>query len=640
MIKRPLHLSPSAPGGKLLATGMLALGAWCFTSAAALAQTPLFEDRFNDLSQWSGPTNNPPEGDSSPRIIEVTDLDAGSFFGEAANSYLRLYKAHPEKASNAITANNAFTEPSNVVTISFDLWDNSSVTPGAATLMVSSEKGVSGTDFFHQVRLEKGVLNGVTGAYRPDQHNRIQVIMNNSTDAVSYLGGEYTVASDSLDVWVNGVRVLESNTYGRSSYEGLPVGTPLASMRLAVFTTSQAEVLMDNFVVQKGAVIDEVAPPPAYPEPLVEFTFEDNSLTNTGLLAGEGAFDATERAPVFGPGVAGGTAMDSRAASAMGNLAYKDGQDPAMKYQPGAGLNNLQSITMTGWFRTEENFNNLAFLFAKPNSIQIYGRNDTLEFNILTNIDGTRTSRIIKSASPWHLETGRWVFFAVTADVTQEAADTTNAHMYYGYEDSQDVVLDASASLIPGIIRSVSNAAAVGNYINDHPFKGLIDNLRIWGSTEDGSAALSQEQVRAIWAADLGKSEPAPFRQWASLYFSEAEMADESISGPHATPAGDGIPNVAKYAFGLHPLQPGQEGLPTIDRRQENIALTYTRRIAAAELTYIAETSEDLVTWTPDAEQLGTVTVQQVDEEFESVTINLPASADTRRFLRVRIEMD
>lgn len=614
--------------------------ALCFGSGQTAAQNGvIFEDTFEDLSQWTTPSNNPDPAGSEERIIESTETNSESFFGEAGDPYLRIYKDHGESATNAIDTADAFPEPAETITISFDFWDRSDVAPGSIDLMVSSTAGVASNRFFHRVKFDKGVLSGATGTYSPDERSRIQIVMNNSHDAVDYLDGDEAVASDSMDIWINGILALSDHTYGRGTEEALPVGTPLGSMRFILSTISRAELLVDNLVVQAGAQVTDVAQPPAFPEPLVEFTFEENSLINTGLLGGEGAYDQTSRMATFGPGLLDGIAMDNSAAGGMGQSSWGDGEDGALKYDPGSGLNNLQSITVTGWFKADSLFNNRAMILAKPNSIQIEGRDNLFQFNALTRVEGVRTSRILRSSSQWHQETGEWTFFAVTANVTEEAAagGDDNAFMYYAYEDSDDLTLDASGSFIAGAIDNVSLPLAIANYVNDHPFHGSIDNLRIWGSTVDGSAALPVEQLQAVWASDLGQL-GTTFAQWAGANFLEEDLADESISGPSAAPAGDGIPNIVKYAFALDPYESGRDGLPELQTVDDTWQLSYPRRLDATDISYVVETSEDLVSWTADNSENTSVTVEPVDEGFERVEVQGATSLNNRLFLRVRID--
>jgi len=72
---------------------------------------------------------------------------------------------------------------------------------------------------------------------------------------------------------------------------------------------------------------------------------------------------------------------------------------------------------------------------------------------------------------------------------------------------------------------------------------------------------------------------------------------------------GDGIPNLLEYALNLDPRAPGTSGLPFSVKTvnpvdgEEYLELTYRRRIGAAGIRYIIETSTDCVTWSPAASQ-------------------------------------
>src|SRR3954470_13814849 len=53
------------------------------------------------------------------------------------------------------------------------------------------------------------------------------------------------------------------------------------------------------------------------------------------------------------------------------------------------------------------------------------------------------------------------------------------------------------------------------------------------------------------------------YSAWKARNFTKEEQADPAISGELAlSPAGDGIPNLLKYAFGLDAHQDGTFGLP------------------------------------------------------------------------------
>ena len=92
-----------------------------------------------------------------------------------------------------------------------------------------------------------------------------------------------------------------------------------------------------------------------------------------------------------------------------------------------------------------------------------------------------------------------------------------------------------------------------------------------------------------------------PYGAWQTGQFSASELKDPTISGDLAAPAGDGIPNLLKYALNLNPHASGSAGLPVesivTSAGVEHLALTYTQVLAATDITYTVQVSPDLQTW-------------------------------------------
>ena len=131
-----------------------------------------------------------------------------------------------------------------------------------------------------------------------------------------------------------------------------------------------------------------------------------------------------------------------------------------------------------------------------------------------------------------------------------------------------------------------------------------------------------------------------PFELWRNDHFTSEQLDDPAISGPEATPAGDGIANILKYAFGFAPLKPvGPSDLPRPEIDGDVLRLTYPERIDAYDLTCIPETSVNLADWSADpVREVRRVT----DGNFEQITIETPfkdedEDSNFRRFLRIRI---
>jgi hypothetical protein len=117
-----------------------------------------------------------------------------------------------------------------------------------------------------------------------------------------------------------------------------------------------------------------------------------------------------------------------------------------------------------------------------------------------------------------------------------------------------------------------------------------------------------------------------------------------------ASPSGDGVANLLKYAFNMAPtpgdltkpnvalLQPGgSAGLPWITRdEQGRLVIEFVRRKTATNpgITYVVETSGDLFTWS--TLELMDATIASIDNVWERVTIVDP-TIGAKRFGRVRV---
>ncbi len=140
---------------------------------------------------------------------------------------------------------------------------------------------------------------------------------------------------------------------------------------------------------------------------------------------------------------------------------------------------------------------------------------------------------------------------------------------------------------------------------------------------------------------------------WRRTYFG-VRMPSGSTADT-ATPAGDGVPNLLKYAFNMMgngvgqastPNTPnpailapsGTAGLPKIGvDGTGKLQLTYIRRkpASAPGITYTVEFSDALSTWAvkPSASE----SVTSIDATFERVTVTDSVSSAAKRFARVRI---
>ena len=121
------------------------------------------------------------------------------------------------------------------------------------------------------------------------------------------------------------------------------------------------------------------------------------------------------------------------------------------------------------------------------------------------------------------------------------------------------------------------------------------------------------------------------------------------------TPAGDGVPNILKFAFNMIGTDPGQAatlatpnsaqlsptgtaGMPfaAAEAVTGKLQLTYIRRKATSNpgITYAVEFSDALTTWQINASATESITA--IDSTFERVTVT-DSTTPANRFVRVRV---
>ena len=184
---------------------------------------------------------------------------------------------------------------------------------------------------------------------------------------------------------------------------------------------------------------------------------------------------------------------------------------------------------------------------------------------------------------------------------------------------------------------------------------GLPMGLTVNGTTGwiSGTTTATGTNDVTISAINLGGTGSAvlalvvgpPYLAWQSQMFTPAQLANASISGDSASPAGDAIPNLLKYALGLNPWTDGVSGLPvaTLVTTGGGIypTLTYTQALSATDITYTVQVSTDLATWNSGpGYTVTTGTTYSQDGETESVTVQsaTPVSgSNAALFMRLQV---
>ena len=115
-----------------------------------------------------------------------------------------------------------------------------------------------------------------------------------------------------------------------------------------------------------------------------------------------------------------------------------------------------------------------------------------------------------------------------------------------------------------------------------------------------------------------------------------------SVITPNADEDGDGLQDLAEYAFGSLPLTPSPEAVPVVSvlpiASEKYAAISYSKPVAVTDLTYAVEVSSDLTTWNSGV--TFTTLVSDIDQGAThrfTVRDNAPLSANQQRFIRVRV---
>ena len=131
---------------------------------------------------------------------------------------------------------------------------------------------------------------------------------------------------------------------------------------------------------------------------------------------------------------------------------------------------------------------------------------------------------------------------------------------------------------------------------------------------------------------------PLPWADWQKLYFTAAQLANASVSGPNGDADGDGQKNVMEYAAGTWPVRasslspPNTAGLLVASPAGTHVAIRF-RSDLRAQLVITGARSSHLLTW--DSTPAATVVVDSSPGEI--VIRDADPLQFSRQFLRVQL---
>jgi hypothetical protein len=219
----------------------------------------------------------------------------------------------------------------------------------------------------------------------------------------------------------------------------------------------------------------------------------------------------------------------------------------------------------------------------------------------------------------------------------------TTAYIQYGpasSSGSDSPALTSAAPTAAGVTyQSQSPSVSVGSGSSAIPLTVNLSSLtsdtlyhfRVVATNGAGTTyGLDQEFTTA----------PSPYQIWDSGMFTAAQLLKPAISGATATPAGDGTPNLLKYALGMKPMMNSTTGLPILGTASVSgskcLTLTYAKVVSATDITYHPEWSTNLSTW---SNTRLTEVIMSNNGVIEQVRDSIPLSSAPRIFFHLRVTM-
>nr|WP_226895531.1 lamin tail domain-containing protein [Luteolibacter marinus] len=168
---------------------------------------------------------------------------------------------------------------------------------------------------------------------------------------------------------------------------------------------------------------------------------------------------------------------------------------------------------------------------------------------------------------------------------TQQIAYTVDGSVFTPFTTLP--VLDATPALQVLDFRQVAGVA-------DNP----LFALRISFQQGDGGNAGNNRFDNFTVEGDPLATQPGTYAHWRATNFPDAgDLANDAISGPDATPAGDGIANIIRYALGVGPLDPVAHLLPVLTTGPSGFTFLFRHDPSLSDLTWRVRASRDLDDW-------------------------------------------
>jgi unsaturated chondroitin disaccharide hydrolase len=297
------------------------------------------------------------------------------------------------------------------------------------------------------------------------------------------------------------------------------------------------------------------------------------------------------------------------------------GSDASLDY---LGKNSMQMGILIGASR----------LWNDPQKSLIYGDYYLLE--ALTRYEAIRDSNQSVTAN-----------FALSTQTVSEAGGTVTISIQLSNPSTLAVTLpftvsgtasnpvDYTITPSPVVIPAGETTGSITIQLVNDSLLETDENLIITLGTPT-HAKLGSDSTSTLLITDDEPPLPS-FGGWLGLYFTAAQLPDASLTGDHADPDGDSIPNLIEYSMGLHPrvADACSDVLPRLRPFAGSdgaiLEFSYERRMDLSDLTYGVETATDCDDWIPANDERVSINGQV---EKRRVLLD---TAGPFRFVRLKI---
>jgi hypothetical protein len=144
----------------------------------------------------------------------------------------------------------------------------------------------------------------------------------------------------------------------------------------------------------------------------------------------------------------------------------------------------------------------------------------------------------------------------------------------------------------------------------------------------------------------------APWDAWRLEHFTAQEIADPAVSGEHADPDQDRLPNLLEFAFHFDPRSPNEspgfsgawENTGGVAGGQPAFVVRFPQRIAPSDLLYEVQVTTDFINWLSSPNVSRELLPRQPNPDGVTATTRVqiigPApSSPGQRLVRLRVRL-